>query len=88
MIASVIQLEQYFLNNFNYSVDPDFDPEREVEIKFTDISEEHSIHPLNEEALTEWQVDLKVGFAPTGDSNAPYSFSSHIIPLPLDITAN
>jgi hypothetical protein len=35
----------------------------------------------NDETLKEWQVDLKVGFAPSGDSNAPYSFSAEIVGL-------
>lgn len=81
MLASKIQLKQYFLNSFNYSVNPEFDPEQQVKIKFPDISEQHSIQPLSAETLTEWQVDLRVGVAPTGDSNAPYSFAAHIVGL-------
>ena len=81
MLASKIQLEQYYLSSFNYSVNPDFDPEKAVNVKFSDISETHGILPLNGETLNEWQVDLKVGFAPSGDSNAPYSFSAEIVGL-------
>jgi preprotein translocase subunit SecB len=79
MVASKIQMDQYFLSSFNYSVNPDFDPEKNVHIRFADISESHEIQPLNDETLKEWQVDLKVGFGPSGDSNAPYSFTSHIV---------
>lgn len=81
MLASKIQLEQYFLSSFNYSVNSEFDPEQDVVVKFSDISEEHAIQPLNEESLSDWQVDLKVSFSPTGDSNAPYSFSAQVVGL-------
>lgn len=81
MLASNIQLEQYFLSSFNYSVNPDFNPEQDVKVKFSDISEEHGVLPLNEETQTDWQVDLKVSFSPSNDSNAPYSFSAHIVGL-------
>lgn len=81
MLASKIQIKQYFLSGFNYSVNPVFDPDREVKVNFSDISEEHHVQPLHAETLADWQVDLKVVFTPTGDSNAPYSFSAHITGL-------
>lgn len=81
MQASKIQLDQYFLSSFNYSVNPDFKPDQQVSLDFTDISETHTAQPLNAEDLKEWQVTLKVGFSPSKDSNAPYSFSAEIIGL-------
>lgn len=81
MLMSKIQLNQYYLSSFNYSVNPDFDPDKDVKVKISDISEKHGIQPLNEEDLKEWQVDLEVGFNPTSDSNAPYSFTAHIVGL-------
>jgi preprotein translocase subunit SecB len=79
MQASKIQLKQYFLSSFNYSVNPEFDPNKKLNMKFTDISVNHDAQPLNQETLLEWQVNLKAGFSPSAESNAPYSFSAQIV---------
>ncbi len=81
MNASMIQMNQYFLSRLNYSVNPDFDPDKELNLNFPDVSVEHDANPLNEESLREWQVGLKVGFSPSEESNAPYSFSAEIVGL-------
>ena len=79
MHASNLQLNQYFLSGLNYSVNPDFDPELDVNIKLTDISVDYETVPLNQETNREWQVELKVGFSPSVESNSPYAFSAEIV---------
>jgi preprotein translocase subunit SecB len=79
--ASKIQLSRYFLSSFNYSVNPNFDPKKEVNLKFTDVSVDYDAQPLNQETQREWQIDLKVGFSPSTGSNAPYSLSAQIVGL-------
>lgn len=77
MQASKIQLDNYFLSGFSYSINPDFDPEAPVRVKFSDITEDHET-VLLQDAPSDWQVALKIGFSPSDDSNAPYSFSAEI----------
>jgi len=79
--ASNIQLKRYFLSSFNYSVNPNFDPKKEMNLKFADVSVDYDAQPLNQETQREWQVNLKAGFSPSAESNAPYSFSAQIVGL-------
>ena len=79
MHASNLQLDHYFLSGFNYSVNPDFDPEKAVEIKLADISVDYEKNPLNEETKREWMVELTVGFSPSTSGNSPYAFSAEVV---------
>lgn len=79
MQASKIQLDNYFLSGLSYSVNADFDPEASSSYKLDDITEEHEICPLSEDDQKEWQVELKVSFSPSADSNATYSISAEIV---------
>jgi len=79
MHAAQLQLKHYFLSAFNYSVNPEFDPEKNISLNFKDISVDYEVQPLNEETQHEWQVGLKVGFSPSVKGNAPYSFSGEIV---------
>ena len=77
--ASNLQLEHYFITGLNYSVNPDFDPEKPVIFEFPDVATEYEKQPLNSESRKEWQVELKVEFLPPSERNVPYSFSASII---------
>jgi preprotein translocase subunit SecB len=79
--ASNLQIKHYFLTALNYSVNPDFDPEKPVHFEFSDVVTKHGKQPLNKETRKEWQVELKVDFLPPQNRNVPYSFSTSIIGL-------
>lgn len=77
--ASNLQMNQYFLTGLNYSINPDFDPEKNLSFEFSDIDTDYDKHPLNEDSKKEWQIELKVEFLPPVERNIPYSFSASII---------
>jgi preprotein translocase subunit SecB len=79
MHASNLQLEHYFLTEFSYSVNPEFDPDKAVEIRLADIVVNYSKQCLNSDDPRAWQVDLKVEFLSSAERNVPYSFSASII---------
>ena len=79
MHASNLQIHHYFLSGFTYSVNPNFDPARDVDIKWSDISVNFEKKPLNEQKKRDWQVDLRVAFSPSATGNSPYTFSAEMV---------
>jgi preprotein translocase subunit SecB len=80
MNPSPLQLEQYFVTELHFSVNPTFDSTKSVELKQDHfVVEAASIR--NEKSPDRWQVTLRIKHQLIAPVNTPYSFTVEIVGL-------
>lgn len=79
MHASNIQMVEYFLTDFNYSTNPDYEETKDAQIKLGDFVVNNDINKLDSEDEEGWVVELKLEFMPPAENNVPYSCAANIV---------
>lgn len=78
MKVSPLQLSRYFVTDLHFTVQPKFDPQKELGLTNDDFVIEPGVLCLGENQR-EWQVSLRVKQQAKPDGNIPYAFSVEVI---------
>jgi preprotein translocase subunit SecB len=80
MKPSPLKLEQYFVTELHFAVNPAFDTTKPAQLSDEHLVVDVSLRP-DQSAPERWQVSLRVKYQLFATSNAPYSFTLEIVGL-------
>jgi preprotein translocase subunit SecB len=78
MQPSPIDLVHYFLGSVHFDLNPRFDPQGGVELRFDSIKTTVDAHH-NEDNFRQWNISIRVSQAPEKEENFPYAFDFHVV---------
>src|SRR5207249_10849644 len=78
MKLSPLQLLDYFVAEFHFSLNSKFDPKKNVEKKLEDIEATPGCTPITDKPRC-WTISLELKYQPAADTNTPYSFALTLV---------
>ena len=83
MKLSPLDLCRYFVTESTYSANPEFDPEKAIEVAIDQLSVETSITKIDVDVpgRVGWSVELNLSYQLSPKQNYPYNYSLHVVGL-------
>ena len=78
MKLSPLQLLEYFVAEFHYSVNSRYDGKKDLELKPEELTTEATCNPSKSNPRL-WTVALDVKYQPASETNTPYVFSLSLV---------